>query len=219
MWTFLGILIIFVALIMLGIKWLIPLRTESKIVETRYGGHEKFSAHSKMKRKMFLIISLIALMLINYNCTSKKTDSDYELQKKTETIMQEATREIGMPAIINFQEKRNLKWIYELCDQENLICYAYLYNAMNGSIGDYLGECIGYGIPYSTQYSNPNKYIDDPNGTIDAGSIVIPQAEPNGLFKPTGLSATWLIMIDPETKKPRPVYIEPEIIVSPFKLK
>jgi len=34
---------------------------------------------------------------------------------------------------------------------------------------------------------------------------------------PDGLSATWLMMIDKDGKS-RPVYIEPEIIVSPFPL-
>ena len=38
-------------------------------------------------------------------------------------------------------------------------------------------------------------------------------------FMPTSSSATWLMMIDPKTKKARPVYIEPEIVVSPFKLR
>ena len=63
-----------------------------------------------------------------------------------------------------------------------------------------------------------NNYIDVLPGW-DAGSVVVPQADPNGLFMPTGLSATWLMMIDPKTHEPRPVYIEPEIIVSPFPLK
>lgn len=31
-------------------------------------------------------------------------------------------------------------------------------------------------------------------------------------------SATWLPMLDPETDKPRSVYLEPEIVVSPFPL-
>lgn len=47
----------------------------------------------------------------------------------------------------------------------------------------------------------------------------MPQSEPNGLFMPDSLSATWLMMIDPDTGEPRPVYVEPLIIVSPFKLK
>ena len=86
---------------------------------------------------------------------------------------------------------------------------------MTGEVGQYLGECIGYGIPYSTQFSNPEKR----DWSNNYGYHSMPQAEPNGLFKPEGLSATWLIMVDPETGDPRPVYVEPEIIVSPFKLK
>jgi len=167
-------------------------------------------------KKSLTIIAFAVILLTSCDSTTT-TNSDKVLQQKTEIAMQEANRQLGMPAIVNFQEKKNLKWIYELCDQENLICYAYLFNEMQGEIGQYLGECIGYGIPYSTQYSNPEKLVNPYTGGIDY--IALPQAEPNGLFKPTGLSATWLIMIDPKTKQPRPVYIEPMIIVSPFKLK
>ena len=169
-----------------------------------------------MKKLLFLMLGFVSLVLVS--CQEYNNSSDSELQKKTEASLEEANREIGMPAIINFQEKKQLKWIYELCDQENLICYAYLFNEMQGTVGQYLGECVGYGIPYSTQFSNPQKYV---TFRLDGGlhSYTTPQAEPNGLFKPEGLSATWLIMLDPITKEPRPVYIEPQIIVSPFKLK
>ena len=166
---------------------------------------------------MFLMIGLIALVMTSCDSTPKPS-ADKELQQKTELVMQEANRQVGMPAITNFQEKKNLKWIYELCDQENLICHAYLFNEFKGEIGQYLGECIGYGIPYSTQFSNPER-LETGEHSGSYWGIGMPQPEPNGLFKPEGLSATWLIMIDPTTKKPRPVYIEPTIIVSPFKLK
>lgn len=171
-------------------------------------------------KKLTLIFAII--LLISCDELATESHSDIELQKNTEIALQESNRELGMPAIINFQEKKNLKWIYELCDKENLVCHAYLFNEMQGTIGQYLGECIGYGTPYSTQYSNPDKIVDaDDYGVNNYHSendvVVISQAEPNGLFKPTGLSATWLIMIDPKTKEPRPVYVEPLIIVSPFK--
>ena len=176
-----------------------------------------------MKNVMFLMIGLITLIFTScVEVTEPKPNADLEVQQKTELAMQEANRQSGMPAIINFQEKKNLKWIYELCDQENLICHAYLFNELKGEIGQYLGECIGYGIPYSTQYSNPERVANfrgDYGQYADDAVYTIAQPEPNGLFKPEGLSATWLIMIDPTTKKPRPIYIEPAIIVSPFKLK
>ena len=67
---------------------------------------------------------------------------------------------------------------------------------------------------FSAQYINPMKkqYI------CSCSSVVLPQADPNGLYMPTSSLATWLLMIDPKTNKPRPVYIEPEIVVSPFSL-
>ena len=172
-----------------------------------------------MKNRILIILAILLMASCCPSCDNTPNSSaDKEVQQKTENVMQEANRQVGMPAIINFQEKKNLKWIYELCDQENLICHAYLFNEMQGTIGEYLGECIGYGIPYSTQFSNPQR-LETGGYPGNYWGIEMPQAEPNGLFKPEGLSATWLIMIDPTTKKPRPVYIEPQIIVSPFKLK
>lgn len=126
----------------------------------------------------------------------------------TDEILSEMNKQIGMPAIKNFQERKLAKMIFELRDQENLLTYAYIIN-MNGDL-IFLGECVGYGLPYSVQYTNPEKYAYN--------STTLPQADPNGLYMPEGLSATWLMLIDKKTGKPRPVYVEPQIIVSPFKL-
>lgn len=99
--------------------------------------------------------------------------------------------------------------IFELRDQENLITYAYIVNHMTGELV-FIGKCIGFGLPYSVQYTNPEKYVGS-NGAI------LPQPDPNGLFMPAGLSATWLMMLD-KTGEPHPVYIESEVTVSPFPL-
>jgi len=153
---------------------------------------------------------------------SNPVDADTAVQVEQERAMQEIVREIGIPAIKNWQEKRMLKMLYELRDREDLICYAYLVNEINGQVGQYLGKCIGYGLPDSTQFSNPEKETVNwaHTGANGVGGVygTLPQAEPNGLFMPEGLSATWLMMIDPKDDKPRPVYIEPSIIVSPFPL-
>ena len=134
--------------------------------------------------------------------------------------MDEAVRQVGMPAIVNFQERKLAKMIFELRDREDLICYAYIKCEYTGEL-TFIGKCVGYGLPYSVQYTNPEK-IANRWGNSDVKSYsdlwTLPQADPNGLFMPTGLSATWLMMIDPKTNEPHPVYIEPEIVVSPFEL-
>jgi hypothetical protein len=179
-----------------------------------------------MKSFSFTLAAIALTILISItSCADRTTPTADRVQnKQTEQMVAEATRQLGMPDITNFQEMRFLKKVYELCDQEDMICHAYLYNSFQGKIGQYLGKCIGYGIPYSLQFSNPEKVVhgDKQLGYDLAGFVnypmKLPQPEPNGLFKPEGLSATWLMLIDPIMNEPRVVYVEPEIIVSPFKL-
>ncbi len=157
-----------------------------------------------------ILVGLAAMMF------GGKDTADEKQARATAQSMAEAEAQIGMPAIVNFQERKLAKMIFELRDQEKLVCHAYLVNKMTGEIGQYLGKCIGFGLPYSVQYTSPEKLVRPcVGGTYES----MPQADPNGLFMPQGLSATWLMLINPETGEPHPVYIEPAIIVSPFKLK
>ena len=175
-----------------------------------------------MKKIMFIMCALVVGLLVG--CVEEQAPkSDNIIQKQQEASMREMVSQTGLPAIKNFQEKKMMKMLYELRDREDLVCHVYLMNQMTGEVGQYLGRCIGYGLPASTQYSNPEKIEYQCYGNSVANRTWSinsrPQAEPNGLFMPEGLSATWLMMIDPETNDPRPVYVEPLIIVSPFKLK
>lgn len=175
---------------------------------------------NKLMKNTSIIFALASLSLfVGCDTEAKKPSADAITQARQERQMKEATAQAGLPAIKNFQEKKMMKMLYELRDREDLVCYAYLVNEINGEVGQFLGKCIGYGLPASTQYSNPQKIIV--NKYVSQGGYaygVLPQAEPNGLFMPEGLSATWLMMIDPKSGDPRPVYIEPSIIVSPFPL-
>jgi hypothetical protein len=170
---------------------------------------------NKMKKILFLLV-IIGVLLFSFNCKESTPDAEKDQQDKTKDLLKEANAQLGLPAIKNFQEKKLAKMIFELRDQEDLICYAYLVNKMTGRLV-FLGKCVGFGLPYSVQYTNPEQQIDDPNGNYEAGSNVLPQADPNGLYMPEGLSATWLMMIDSRGEA-RPVYVEPEIVVSPFPL-
>lgn len=170
-----------------------------------------------MKRVTIILVILLVCLLGVVGCEDRNASSDQEIARQTEQAMKEANAQVGMPAIKNYQEKKLAKMIYEMRDRENLVCYAYLKSLDGKAV--FLGKCIGFGLPYCVQFSNPEKLVADRFGAT-AGYYVgpIPQPEPNGLFMPQALSATWLMMIDPATGEPRPVYIEPEILVSPFPL-
>ena len=168
-----------------------------------------------MKKFIFalMFISVIFMTACPYGGFDKTQTLE---QNRTSKLLEESYRQIGMPNITRFTQKKTLKMIYELCDREDLVTYAYLFNKMSGKFV-FIGKAIGYGIPFSAQYTNPMKLIDDPNGNYDAGSVIVPQADPNGLYMPTSSSATWLLLLD-KNNKPRVVYIEQELFVSPFPL-
>lgn len=159
-------------------------------------------------------IAIITVCIVIGGCSPVTTkSSDKVMAEQTEMAMREANAQVGMPAIKNFQERKLAKMIFELRDREDLICYAYIVNQMKGELV-YIGKCLGFGLPYSVQYTNPEVIADSLH---QGGYAILPQADPNGLFMPEGLSATWLMMLD-KNGEPHPVYVEPEIMVSPFPL-
>lgn len=174
-------------------------------------------------KKIFSVALLMFVMLMMVAC-GETSNSDSKQREQQEKILEEATAQTGMPAIKNFRERKLLKVILELRDHEGLITYTYLENmnpvivrgftALGGKL-TFLGESIGYGIPYATQYTNPEK----PLYTGRADASIIPQADPNGLFSPASAEGTWIILRDPSSKDAKPIYVEPRIVVFPFKLK
>ena len=164
-------------------------------------------------KKIIYFFGLLTILAFTLTSCDDPKNSNTVLSAKQENLMQEAVRQVGMPNIVNFTQRKQLKMIQELCDQENLICYAYIVPEMTGK-PVFLGKCIGFGIPYATQYTNPQKVAYDQWHD----SPVLSQADPNGLFMPDNAEGTWLMMIDPKTKEIHPVYCEPRVLVSPFPL-
>lgn len=162
-----------------------------------------------------LLLGTILACLLSLLCVacmvgcSKSNTADAKQAAETEDRLREAFSQVGMPDITKFTELKLARDILELRDKE-LTTYTYVINMHGDFI--YLGESIGYGLPYSVQFSNPEHTKHYGGG--DYGTV--PQAEPNGLFMPDGLSATWVMLKGPDGV--HPVYVESEILVTPFRL-
>lgn len=168
-------------------------------------------------RPFFMFMSMLFMTFILIGAEDCAGDggskADKAQQAATAQAMSEAGRVVGMPAITNWQELKFAKLLFELRDKEDLITYAYIVSLDAKLV--YLGKCIGYGLPYSVQFTNPMRR-DYARSVGD--DLALPQPDPNGLFMPTSSTATWLMMYDEKTGEARPVYVEPQIIVSPFLL-
>lgn len=155
---------------------------------------------------------LIALCILLGACAQESTPTSDEIaNQKQEQLSKQAVQEVGMPAIVNFQEKRVLKQILELRDTK-LVTITYTQD-LQAHLHK-LCDSIGYGIPYATQYTNPMRVVQDYRESM----ATIPQADPNGLFSPADAEGTWVLCMNPETKDMAPVYVEPRVIVSTFPL-
>lgn len=166
-----------------------------------------------MNRIFILILTALALVSMgNTSCEGNKNSAaDNMAAHETAQMAAEAHRRTGMPNVVNFTEKRFVKQLFELRDGE-VTTFSYIVD-LNGNL-HFLCPSIGFGIPASIQFSNPERVAED----HAHWGLTLPQPEPNGLFMPEGLSATYVMCADPKGGDPRPVYVEPQIIVSPFEL-
>lgn len=156
--------------------------------------------------------ALAAIMVISSSivgCDGTAPTVDDKQQAKQEGMLDQATQEVGLPNIVNFSELKQVKRIYELRDDAKLPTWTYCFG-IDGT-PHFLFRSLGYGLPYSSQFSNPNKIAYSPGGTPE----VLPQAEPNGLYMPAAAEGTWVDAVDPAGKE-QVVYCEERVMVSPF---
>jgi hypothetical protein len=165
----------------------------------------------RYRRYTLLVLALTAALMGQNSCEPQSSDTVQRQQQ--ETILAEGTSQVGMPAIKNFRERKLMKQIFEMRDQDGLVTYTYLWSEVAAK-KVFFCESVGFGLPYSAQYTNPQKALW--SGYHD--SAVIAQADPNGLFMPSSADATWVMCKDPNGPSVKPVYVEPKIIVSPFRL-
>lgn len=163
--------------------------------------------------RIIILLSLIFTAFTIAAC-DVRTGADRRESEQTAALQDRASQAVGMPSISNFREKRRVRRIYELRDKP-ISTYTYIRNQMTNELM-FLCHSVGYGVNASIQFSNPERMMWP--GYAD--SMTIPQPEPNGLFMPEGLDATYVECANPDPKgQPRAVYVEDPIIVSPFKLR
>ena len=160
---------------------------------------------------MKTLTSIIALSLAIAGCGIPTSTADQRQSAATEQSLDAADREIGMPRIANFAQRKMLKNAYEDMDQTTLT-YVYV-QSLDGRFLC-IGQAIGYGVSSGTQFTAPTT----PDYLGQGGVYDKPQAEPNGLFMPESGAATIVNLIDPKTGVARTSLIEPNVVTTPNKL-
>ena len=156
-------------------------------------------------------VALISAVITASMLAGCLPDNSHEIEsKRQEALNMQAVQMVGMPSIVNFAEKRMMKDILELRDQ-NTPTTTYVTD-VNGKLHKRC-DSIGYGLPYATQFTNPQS-----EAVSGSHYVVLPQADPNGLYSPAAAEGTWVMCVNHKTGKPVPVYIEDRVTVSPIDL-
>jgi hypothetical protein len=155
-------------------------------------------------RKVGFVMLVASVSLLIVGCWEDSTD--VKVAEKQETSLAEANRQVGLPAIVNFQEMKLMRSLYEVRDQANLLTITYIVD-LNGHL-HFLTKSVGYPLPYGTQFSNPEHIVRK-----FGGRYVMPNAEPNGLFMPPTAEATWVIARS-DTGELLPIYVEERVITT-----
>lgn len=168
-----------------------------------------------MLRKFFVVAALFLIGSFLTACDLPAESSTAVEKRAQEQLSKQAAVVVGMPAILNFTEKRQLKAILELRDQANLTTYTYTID-MNGKRHRVCpSTSSGFGIPYATQFTNPQ--MVESRTTVHE-SVVLPQADPNALFSPASADGTWVLCLHPVTHELAPTYVEPRVVVYLFEM-
>ena len=136
-----------------------------------------------------------------------------EQREQTEDMVTQAHDKVGMPQITEYSERRLLKRIMELRDGM-IASHSYIVGENNNT--EKLCQSMGYGLPYGVQFVNPEKaVIKYDHKAVSVGSL--PQPDPNGLFSPRNVDATWVNCVTVSGEQ-KPVYSEEKVVTSPVPL-
>lgn len=167
------------------------------------------------KAALFLLCSGL-LIANNGNCSQDTNPAAERQAEATRTAMDGADREVGMPRMVNYAQRKLLKNAYEDMDQTTL---TYVYT--QGIDGKFvcIGQAIGYGVSLGTQFTAPSypQYVQMPQNISNVVEMM-EQPEPNGLYSPSSGEATIVDLINPKNGEAHTAIMEPRVLTVPFEL-
>lgn len=157
--------------------------------------------------KVFSILFLVLLVFIS-GCSYTENANDVERQQQNAGNVA-IVKNQPIPDLGGYSFERQILIDTYLARNNAVSTFAYMFT-MDGKIIE-ICPSVGYPIPYSTQLTAPEK-VDSYNY-----SIVLPNAEPNGLYPPPDAAATLVQCVNSDGSV-SPVYIEWYVLAFPYRI-
>lgn len=157
--------------------------------------------------KSFLILFLILAVFLSGCATQNANDIERQQQNAANIAI---VQNQPVPDLGGYSFERQVLIDTYLARNNNISTFAYMFT-MDGKIIE-ICPSMGYPIPYSTQLTAPEK-VDS-----YSYSIVLPNAEPNGVYPPGDAAATLVQCVNSDGSV-TPVYIEWYVLAFPYRIK
>jgi len=141
------------------------------------------------------ILSITAIIAATFALTAceETTTADQRAAQQQEDVAKRAQDEVGIYQPTNFTRKRLANRIGQMLDSPNLATISYA-QGLDGKLRC-IGHTIGFPLPGATQTTSPQKWERIPTA-VNAGVSLVPQAEPDQLFYPSSMDATWIVLVN-----------------------
>jgi hypothetical protein len=131
-----------------------------------------------MKKQFILAIPILVCVLLVTGCTIEG-DSYSNDTSKVEATQKRVQQSVPIPEIATSAERKNISARAVLFDNENKITYIYLINY--GKIMAFF--TVQGKVSSLNSYLTPlDKVLDDPNGDLSAGSVVVSAPDIDGAY-------------------------------------
>jgi hypothetical protein len=167
----------------------------------------------KKSMKLVLFVIFVFTTIVFTACQNDSSEAkDAEIVARQQSIYQDA-----QPVhIYDYSIPRDIyQQVYDVTTTQVVATYTII-ETITGET-KYEGPSVGYALPADVSITNPlqGSYNRDDPGE-DEFSVVIEQAEPNGLFSSKNTDGTWIMYVDLKTGEVYPVYTEHKVTTFPF---
>jgi len=135
-------------------------------------------------KKLLFILPMMFVLLTSGSCDKTGNSSALDEQRRTELNQKDLNSLQPAPKISWSLERDNLIKRFKLQNDRSVSFYMYVFvEGVSDPIGYYQVNKIS---SVNSQLTNTEQLVDDPNGSIDAGSAILPSPAEDGSYGTNG---------------------------------
>lgn len=162
-----------------------------------------------------LVVIVLAMALSLAGCAPPPETVNETETRQQAAVLKNIVENQPPPDLGGYSREREA--LIQIVEERNRSTPTWTYRiALDGSLIE-VCPSIGFGIPYATQLTAPERMETGGNGSSGYWAVTVPQSEPNSLYSPESANATWVICVINGMQVVQ--YMEEDVDIRPYRLK